>query len=118
MICRQESKEAGPMPNSRKTLLGVLALLPAVLVLGVCGVLIFNAVINQPKPIPDHLDQINYPTLIVAIGTFVMTAISGISTIWLAWRSEGRQSREFELKVQQLQLQLDEARSKLPKISN
>ena len=46
----------------------------------------------------------------VAISTLVVTTASAISTIWLAWRGDRRQSREFELKIQQLQLQLNEAR--------
>jgi hypothetical protein len=92
-------KGSWAMSNSRKTLLGILALLPAILVLGVCGALIFNTFVKPVESAPDHLDTINYPMVIVALGTFAMTAISGISTIWLAWRSEGRQSREFELKL-------------------
>jgi hypothetical protein len=55
-----------------------------------------------------------------------VTSISAISTIVLAWRGEVRkaqgddlQAEELRLKIQQLQLQLDEARSKIrPTIAN
>jgi hypothetical protein len=36
--------------------------------------------------------------------------VSTVSTLWLAWRGDKRQSREFELKIAQLQLELDEAK--------
>jgi hypothetical protein len=48
--------------------------------------------------------------LIITFGTFIVSTISAISTVWLAWRGDRRQSHEFELKIQQLQLQLQEAR--------
>jgi len=35
----------------------------------------------------------DYATLIIAGGTFILTIISSVSTIWLGSRKDGRQSR-------------------------
>jgi hypothetical protein len=48
-------------------------------------------------------------TLAVGIGTLLVSLASAASTIWLGWRNDGRQTREFGLKIQQLELQLEEA---------
>lgn len=53
------------------------------------------------------------PTVIISACTLIVTTVSTVSTIWLAWRGERRQSQESQLTIQQLRLQLDEARSKI-----
>jgi hypothetical protein len=52
----------------------------------------------------------NLAQIYIAAGTLIVTTVSAMSTIWIAWRGDRRQSHEFELKIQQLQLQLDETR--------
>src|SRR6266566_9249664 len=43
---------------------------------------------------------------------FVGLDVGTISTIWLAWRNEARESRESALKIQQLEMQVTELRAK------
>jgi hypothetical protein len=47
----------------------------------------------------------------VSVLTLIVTAIGATSTILLGWRSERRQSDEFKLKIQQLELQLAETKA-------
>jgi hypothetical protein len=47
----------------------------------------------------------------LAVATLLLTTVSTVSTLWLAWRSDKRQSREFELKIAQLQSELGKAKN-------
>jgi hypothetical protein len=54
---------------------------------------------------------------LIAAGTFVVAAMSALGTFLLGWRNDRRQdrqdqrqAREFELKIQQLQMELEKAR--------
>jgi L-asparagine transporter-like permease len=50
--------------------------------------------------------------LAVSTLTAVIALIGSASTIILGWRADRRQSAEFRLKIEQLELQLAEARQK------
>ena len=64
---------------------------------------------SPPSPPPDSfsLDS-ETKQFFLAVATLLLTTVSTVSTLWLAWRGDKRQSREFEL--EQLQLELDEAK--------
>src|SRR5262245_7116355 len=99
-----------------------LALLPALYVLLWSGLVAFQSWPNfwfavfpeKPTLPPDtsNLFPVEHETtqFLVAAGTFLLTMVSTVSTVLLAWRGDKRQSREFELKIEQLQLQLEEAK--------
>src|SRR5262249_48405234 len=89
--------------------LWVLALLPSVTIallsvwflatsLGLRGV--------SPYPIGPE-----WMAVAISGGTLIVSIVSLISTIWLAWRKERRDSREYTLKIQQLEMQLTELRA-------
>lgn len=48
--------------------------------------------------------------LLVSIFTAVITAIGTVSSVIMAWRGDKRSAKELELKIAQLQLQLEEAK--------
>lgn len=48
----------------------------------------------------------------IAAATFFLTLVTSTSTMWLAWRNDRRQSREFEMKIEQLQIQLHGSETK------
>jgi hypothetical protein len=50
-------------------------------------------------------------TIVMASLTLVTAMIGAASTIILGWRSDRRQSEEFKLKIQQLELELAEAKA-------
>jgi hypothetical protein len=45
----------------------------------------------------------------------IVSGIGTASTILLGWRADRRQAKEFKLKIEQLELQLQEARMKSKK---
>jgi hypothetical protein len=47
---------------------------------------------------------------VISLGTLFVSMIGTTSTILLGWRADRRQSDEFKLKIEQLELQLREAR--------
>ncbi len=49
----------------------------------------------------------------VSVCTLMVSIIGTASAILLGWRADRRQARETELKIQQLELQLAEARAKV-----
>lgn len=61
---------------------------------------------------------VEYAPIIISALLAMSTLISTISTIWLAWRSERRGSREFDLRIEKLEMELKEARLKAAQISN
>jgi hypothetical protein len=73
---------------------------------------------SRPIPLAAHLNPpansipIAAITLLVSSATGVIAMIGSASTIILGWRSDRRQSAEFKLKIEQLELQLAEARLK------
>lgn len=48
--------------------------------------------------------------LILSAATFILSAVGTASTVLLGWRNDRRQSREFGLKIEQLEMQLANAR--------
>ena len=50
--------------------------------------------------------------ILISAGTLLVSTVGTISTIWLAWRKERRDSREYTLKIRQLEMQLTELRAK------
>ncbi len=60
-----------------------------------------------PEPAPIDLPTI---ALIVSACAVCVTTVGTASTVILGWRNERRQSAEFRLKIEQLELQLAEAR--------
>jgi hypothetical protein len=55
------------------------------------------------------------PALAIATLVMIVSGIGTASTILLGWRADRRQAKEFKLKIEQLELQLQEARMKSKK---
>jgi hypothetical protein len=51
-------------------------------------------------------------TTIMSLVAMIVSAVGTTSTVLIGWRSEHRQSEEFKIKIKQLELQLEEAKSK------
>ena len=62
-------------------------------------------IVNTTQPA-----SISFVTLIVSFGTLLITAVGTASTVLLGWRNEKRQSAEFQLRIQQLEIELAKAR--------
>jgi hypothetical protein len=56
--------------------------------------------------------DVGFFTAIISLLTSMVATIGSISTILLGWRADRRQSDELKLKLQQLELQIVEARGK------
>lgn len=54
-------------------------------------------------------------TAIISTCTLIVTTTGTISALVLGWRGDRRQSQEFRLKIEQLELQIAEMREKLVK---
>src|SRR5262249_43376208 len=87
--------------------LWVLALLPSVTL----ALLTVQLLANLDAPWPTGYSVWSAEILIPA-GTLLVSTVGTISTIWLGWRKERRDSREYTLKIQQLENQLAELRAK------
>ncbi|MGA7674324.1 MAG: hypothetical protein WCA78_04670 [Rhizomicrobium sp.] len=61
---------------------------------------------KQATPEPPSL------AMLVSLGALLVTGMGTASTIVLGWRNEKRQAMEFKLKIEQLELQLAEAKAK------
>jgi hypothetical protein len=97
--------------------------LASVLGIALAGLL---AVLNEFVPLPSlppdpsdavrvgqyHLPLVASITLLVSTFTAVIALVGTASTIILGWRADQRQSAEFKLKIEQLELELIEARQK------
>jgi len=49
-----------------------------------------------------------YWYLIIPAGTFLVMAISTLSSIYFGWRIDRRQNRESELKIKELELKIEQ----------
>ena len=113
------------MRGFKTTLLIGLSLLPALCLLFFSGLIaietwpfLWGSPPNAPLPPgsppspPSDSFPLNSETkqFFLAVGTLLLTTVSTVSTLWLAWRGDKRQSREFELRIEQLQLQLEETK--------
>jgi uncharacterized membrane protein YhaH (DUF805 family) len=85
--------------------LWVLALLPSVTL----ALLTVQLLANLDAPWPTGYSVWSAEILIPA-GTLLISTVGAIS-IWLAWRKERRDSREYTLKMQQLEMQVAELRA-------
>src|SRR5215471_11415992 len=85
--------------------LWVLALLPSVTL----ALLTVQLLASLDAPWPTGYSLWSGEILIPA-GTLLVSTVGAIS-IWLAWRKERRDSREYTLKIQQLEMQLTELRA-------
>jgi hypothetical protein len=83
--------------------LWILALLPSVILAVLSALFWFLMMTAAAGPTLDHGWEILIPA-----GTLLVSTVGTISTIWLAWRKERRDSREYTLKIQQLEMQLSE----------
>jgi hypothetical protein len=70
-----------------------------------------NAQTKGP-PNGTQLDSWMSPAVLISGGTLLISTVGTISTIWLAWRNEARESREYALKIQQLEMEVTELRAK------
>ena len=86
--------------------LWVFALLPSVTL----ALLTVQLLASLDEPWPTGYSVWSAEILIPA-GTLLVSTLGTIS-IWLAWRKERRDSREYTLKIQQLEMQLTELRAK------
>jgi hypothetical protein len=82
-------------------------------------VVIFNHTLGRPFLITNWSAALavlaQYGTLLVAAIAalaFVVNALGTASTVALGWRADQRQAQEFKLKIEQLEMQLAEARAK------
>jgi hypothetical protein len=60
----------------------------------------------------ETINAIGAITLSISFLTLLVTVIATSSSILLGWRADRRQSVEYKLKIEQLELQLVEARKK------
>ncbi len=68
---------------------------------------------SEPQvPIPDHVNLYAW-TVIVSSVVALTSAISTISAIILAWKSERRNAREQALRIEQLEKALEEAKKQV-----
>src|SRR5262249_40131758 len=86
--------------------LWVLALLPSVTL----ALLTVQLLASLDAPWPTGYSVWSAEILIPA-GTLLVSTVGAISMIWLAWRSERRESQEYTLKIQQLEMQVAELRA-------
>jgi membrane-bound ClpP family serine protease len=63
----------------------------------------------------EDINAIAVLTVLISSLTLLIAMIGTTSTIILSWRADRRQSEEFKLKIQQLELELAEAREKASK---
>jgi hypothetical protein len=58
-------------------------------------------------------DELPWTTVVAGVSfiTLILSAIGTSSAIILGWRTDRRQTQEFKLKIQQLEMQLAEARA-------
>jgi hypothetical protein len=105
------------MARARIIIMASMAVFPSV-VLVIIGVYVFyNEVFRcDYKPCSDlpglfPEGRADPTAVILSLITVISATISTVSTIWLAWRAERRSAREFELKIEKLELELREARA-------
>src|SRR5262249_27475263 len=95
--------------------LWVLALLPSVTLALLSAwfleLLPFAEFFREHAPSADPEPFGRYAEILIPAGTLLVSTVGTISTIWLAWRKERRDSREYTLKIQQLEMQLTELRA-------
>jgi hypothetical protein len=100
------------MRRWRTIALWVFALLPSVILVLLSGWFIEEFV--WQIPLAKAPPRANYPVwsdialMLIPAGALLVSTVGTISTIWLAWRKERRDSREYTLKIQQLEMQLAE----------
>jgi len=63
----------------------------------------------------EDINAIAVLTVLISSLTLLIAMIGTTSTIILSWRADRRQSEEFKLKIQQLELELAEAKEKASK---
>lgn len=79
-------------------------------------VLIIGLLLASARPEDrTNINAIGVITVSISILTLITAMIGTASTILLGWRADARQSQEFKLKIEQLELQLVEARGKAQK---
>ena len=93
--------------------LWVLALLPTVSIAVLSVWLLAESLLRDR--VPDRRDAIDLSGdvagTMISAGTLLVSTVGTIS-IWLGWRKERRGSREYTLKIQQLEMQVAELRTK------
>ena len=96
------------MSWTKKILLTIVALLPALFIFAILGSGIERLllVLQTLTTFGAGAGPASDSTTLISAATLIVTTISTISTIWLAWRGDLRESREAKLKIEQLELQL------------
>jgi hypothetical protein len=82
----------------------------ATLLLSVFSFMLSGAQSAVPTAPATLVSDIPAYALVVSIGAFFVSAFGTASTVILGWRNERRQAAESRLKIEQLELQLAEAR--------
>jgi hypothetical protein len=91
--------------------IGILSIL--FLIVGALGTLIQQqADVQVPSSHGSGTVDISTITLFISFFSLLVAMIGTSSTIMLGWRADRRQTAEYKLKIEQLELQLGEARKK------
>jgi hypothetical protein len=61
-----------------------------------------------------YIGRINVVTAGICFLIFIVTSIGTASTVLTSWRNDRRQEREYKLKIQQLELQVEQLRRSTP----
>jgi len=82
--------------------------------LGLISLVLFFIGIGLAVVQSSDLSATNYVGLfavLISVVTLIVATVGTASTILLGWRGERRQNEEFKLKIEQLKLDLDEAKA-------
>ena len=88
--------------------------------LGLISLVLFFIGIGLAVVQSSDLSATNYVGLfavLISVVTLIVATVGTAFTIMLGWRADRRQNEEFKLKIEQLELDLDEARAKAVKPS-
>jgi hypothetical protein len=79
----------------------------------------FSGPYASDAPVPDPfaiVSSIGFFTAVISFLGLIVSAVGVYSSVRLGWRADRRQSEEFKLKIEQLELQLAEAREKASEV--
>jgi hypothetical protein len=73
-----------------------------------------SALVVTRDPAPGGEQGWGFSATLIATITCVVSTISTVSSLWLSWRADRRQSREMDVKLTQLQMDLERQRQHPP----
>jgi hypothetical protein len=107
-----------PSPYKLARLFAIVSVL-SIIILGVSIGL--SAYLEPPNPAEEtaggEQDQGSDLPIVISLGTLIVSMVGTTSTVLLGWRSDHRDAKEFKFKIEQLEVQLAEARTHLAAIT-